>query len=134
MVGHSAGFRMAGGPIFRGKCNAPEGGTRRGKLQTDFGLSRAHGAEKSDVTFLLLLSALVLEEHFAAAGEAGLQQNERTMGIDREGLGFFLDGFALGIFAANSYGDLHQDALAAAAGYGTDGGIWLLAHPKLSLN
>src|SRR5580692_10233878 len=59
-----AGIRVFRRPVFRRKRDAPEGGTRFRKLQTDFGLACAHRAEEHDMTLLLFLSAFVLHGHF----------------------------------------------------------------------
>ena len=80
----------------------------------NFGFAGTHRSKVGHVAFLFFLGALVLEKKFAAAGDARLQQDQGAVGVDGESLGFFLDGSALGIVAANAHRDLHQDALAAS--------------------
>src|SRR5580700_11733468 len=70
--GDGAGIRVFRRPVFRRKRDAPEGGTRFRKLQTDFGLAPAHRTEEDDMTLLLFLGAFVLHGHFTSAGHPGV--------------------------------------------------------------
>src|SRR5260370_40250576 len=88
-------FRRPRFPILWRKGHAPKSRTRRRKFQTDLGPARAHGAEEDHVAFLFFLCPLVFHKHLAAAGDPGLQQDERAVGIDGERLGFFLEGSPL---------------------------------------
>ena len=65
------------------------------------------------MAFVLFQSLLVLQLNLAAAGEPRLQQDQRAVGVDRQCLGLFLDGFSLSVGTANADGDLHQYALTA---------------------
>ncbi len=123
-----AGLRIFGRPIFGREGDAPELWTGRGKFEADFGFVAADGSEKNDGTFLFFRGALVLEEERTAAGEAGLQKDERAVGVDGERFGFFVEVGALGVFAAQANGDLHEDPLTAALGAGMDVRVGRLGH------
>lgn len=123
-----SGFRAARTPVLRGKSDAPEGWARRGKFQAYFGFVSANRSKESDVTFLLFASPLVLQGEQAAAGDPRLQQNERSVSIDRQRVGFFVEGSRFCVASRNFDGDLHQDALAAAANSGVYDVAWRLGH------
>jgi len=123
-----AGFGMLGRPIFRRESDTPEVGNRRRELQADFGFAGANRTEEGHVAFLVFLGALVLQIQFGAAGEAGVEENERAVSVDGERLGFFVHLFALGVDAANADGNLHQDALATPAAAGTCRCVGSVAH------
>jgi hypothetical protein len=49
----------------------------------------------------------MVQDNLASAGEPSLHQHERAVRIDGQCFRFFLDVFALDIFAANLHGHLH---------------------------
>lgn len=67
------------------------------------------------MTFLFFPGQIMLQLHFAAAGDPRLHQHQRAMRVNRQRRGFFLEFLALRVIPANSYGNLHQNPLAAAA-------------------
>jgi hypothetical protein len=85
------------------------------------------------MALLLFLGEIVLQLHFAAAHETRLHQHQRAVGVDRQRGGFFLEFLALRIVSANSYGDLHQNSLAAAAGPGMWWSVRRLTHKTSSI-
>ena len=103
-------------PIFRGKSDAPELGTARGKFQTDFTLIPADRPEKNDAAFLFFFCGVVAQHHQTAAGDAGLQQDESTVRIDCQGVSFFIEVLALCVDAVKANANLHEYALTSAAG------------------
>jgi len=123
-----AGLGIFGRPIFGREGDAPELGTRRGKFEADFGFVAANRSEENDGTLLFFRGALVLEEEQAAAGEASLQKDERAVRVDGERFGFFVEVGALGVFAAQANGNLHEDSLAAALGTGMNVRVGRLGH------
>lgn len=70
-------------PVFGRKRHTPESWTSNGELQTDFGFAGTDRTKKNYVAFLLFLRVLVLKQDFAAAGQASLQLDKRSMRIDR---------------------------------------------------
>src|SRR5215475_9822231 len=102
-------------PIFRGKCDSPEGGPRRRELQSDFGFAGANRAQEDDMALLLFLRLVVLKHHFAAAGQSRLQLNQRAMRIDRQRHGFLFERLSLRVATSHAHGNLHQDSLATSA-------------------
>ena len=127
-AGESAGFGMFGCPVLRGEGDAPEVGSRRRELQADFGFAGANRTEEGHVAFLVFLRALVLQIQFGAAGETGVEENERAVSVDGERLGFFVHLFALSVGAPDADGDLHENALATPAGAGTYRCVGSVAH------
>lgn len=85
----------------------PKGGPGHGKLKADLCAPASNGAKKSHIAFLLFLGTVMLKDHLAAAGHSGGQQYERTVGVDGQGFGFFVEIFAKRIVAANANGHLH---------------------------
>src|SRR5258708_7372333 len=85
------------------------------------------------MAFLFFLGQIVLHLHFAAAGDPRLHHHQRAMRINRQRRGRFLELLALGVIPVNSYGNLHQNSLAAAAWPGMSWSIWGLAHRSSSL-
>jgi hypothetical protein len=110
-----AGLGIFGRPIFGREGHAPELRAAGGKFQPNFGFIPAHRAEKRDITFLFFLGGVVPQHQQAAAGHARLQQNERAVGVDGQGVAFFIEGLALRVDAVDSNAELHQDALTSAA-------------------
>ena len=103
-------------PIFRGKSDAPELGTARGKFQTDFTLIAADRPEKNDAAFLFFFCGVVAQHHQAAAGDACLQQDQSAVRIDGERICLFIEIFALCVDAVKANANLHEYALTSAAG------------------
>ena len=85
------------------------------------------------MAFLFFLRDSVLELDLASAGEAGTEQNERAVGVNRQRFGFLLEFSSLGIQSMNTDGDLHQDALTATARSRIRGCVRDLSHAT-SLN
>jgi hypothetical protein len=83
------------------------------------------------MAFLFLFRFIVAHVNRAAAGDAGREQNERTMGVNRKSFGKFLEVRSLSILPANADGDLHQHALAAATRPRVRGCVRKLSHNNL---
>jgi hypothetical protein len=131
VAGDCTRFRMTGRPVFRRKRHAPEAWPRRRKLQSNLCLACAYRTEECHVALLLLFGTLVLQKYLAPAREPRFHKHQRTVRIDSQRFGLFLDVLALNILAANSHGHLHYDPLAAAARYARRH-IWGLTHPNLT--
>jgi len=84
------------------------------------------------MAFLFFLRETMLQLHFAAAGDARLHEHQRAVRVDRQSGRFFLEFLALRVISANPYGDLHQNALAAAAGPGMCWSVRRLTHRSSS--
>jgi len=80
---------MLGTPVFRRKSNAPERWARRGKFEANLGFTGADRAEEYDLAFLLFESLFVLQMYPAAARQARLELNERSVGVDGQRNSFF---------------------------------------------
>jgi len=119
---------MPGCPIFRRKSDTPKIGNWRSELQADFGFAGANRTQEGHVAILVFLRTLVLQIQFGAAGEAGIEENERTVSVDGKRLGFFVHLFALGVGAPNPDADLHENALATPPGAGTYRCVGSVAH------
>jgi hypothetical protein len=113
-------------PIFRRKRHAPESWAGRREFQTDFSFARANRTEKDNLAFLFVLGTVVPHKDLAAAGDAGMQQNQSAVGVNGERFGLFLEGCSLSIVSANSNSYLHQHTLAATASYRIRGWTWCL--------
>lgn len=134
-AGGGARVGMLGGPVFGGERYAPELRARLGKFQADFGFAVANGAEEHHVAFLIFFGHVVLHFEAASAGDAILERDQSAVGVDGQGVGLFLERFALRVFAADEYAHLHKNTLAAATHRWMCGGIGYLAHDSLtSLN
>src|SRR5713226_3896877 len=107
-------------PVFRRKRHSPETRPRIGKLQSHFRFAGTHRPQERYMAFLFFLGQIVLQLHFAATGDPRLHNRQRR--------GLFLELLALGVIPVNSYGNLHQNSLAAAAWPGMSWSIWGLAH------
>ena len=66
------------------------------------------------MALLLLFRFSVAHVNRAAAGDASGEQNERSMRVNRESFGEFLEVGSLSILPAYADRDLHQHPLAAA--------------------
>ncbi len=132
-MGGGAGFGVFGGPVFGGEGYAPEGGARVEEFQAYFGSAVADGAQENHVAVLFFLGAQVLQEKFAAAGNAGGHQNQGAVGVDGEGFCFFGEIISLGVVTTDANGNLHQDALAATAGHRWMWGNWRLGCERRGL-
>lgn len=86
------------------------------------------------MALLLLLRPLMLQEHFAAAGDPSGHQDERAVGVDSQRLGFLLEVFAKRIIPTNTNWNLHENALAAPPHRGIRWRALALCHAVLFLN
>src|ERR1051325_7678658 len=106
---------ILGGPVFGRKSYAPEVRARRDKLHANLRFAASHGAEKCHVALLFLSGLVVFHVDYTAANHTRIEQNQRAMRVDGEGLGHFLKILGLGILAANADAYLHEHTLTPAA-------------------
>src|SRR3981189_900500 len=98
---------MLWSPVFGWEGYAPEGRTGIGKFEANFGFAVTDWAQEHYVAFLLLFGALMDESQFAAAGNARGHEDQRAMGVNREGFSFFRERLVLRVRTGNAHGHLH---------------------------
>ena len=119
------------GPVFGREGDVPEVGIGEEKLDADFDLLVGKFVNVGDHALERIFGLGIRESEALAAIEWSGNGDERAVSADRQRVSFFFGERRTAGLQRDADGDLHQDALAAAAVVGKPGSFARLVDPNI---